>query len=392
MYNPELEGLIDAALADGELTEKEKQILFKKAQTLGVDLDEFEMVLDARLVKQKKAEQEKSTTSAPKSNKLGDVKKCPACGAMVQSFQGACPECGYAFENTDANSAVKELSSLLQKEADTVKMEKIIDSYPIPMDKASLLAFVTWLRPQSTDTGNPLANAYYKKYAECVNKIKVSFANDKELCPFIAHLTDDEKKIKKQKIVNITLKNKWFWVGVAILIILFFILKPAPINKNPEKTRAAIVNAISCGDLERAQTLLMDYKGDKKGSVHELALSIVEKYLEKNDEASALNLAHFIGVPCNGSCYTYILDVQNKISEYYIANRRYDDALSMQGEWLEPRILEQIIKNLCKDGKKSEAKRFVNQYYDKIIVYTYSDSDKKRNEWKKKQINYINEF
>ena len=31
MYNEQLEKLIDYALADGELTEKEKQVLFKKA-------------------------------------------------------------------------------------------------------------------------------------------------------------------------------------------------------------------------------------------------------------------------------------------------------------------------------------------------------------------------
>ena len=79
MYNEQLEQLIDAALADGVLTEKEKQILFKKAQTFGIDLDEFEMVLDARLVKLQKEQQ-----SAPKSNKLGDVKKCPACGAILK--------------------------------------------------------------------------------------------------------------------------------------------------------------------------------------------------------------------------------------------------------------------------------------------------------------------
>ena len=30
MYNEQLEKLIDYALADGELTEKEKQVLFKK--------------------------------------------------------------------------------------------------------------------------------------------------------------------------------------------------------------------------------------------------------------------------------------------------------------------------------------------------------------------------
>ena len=85
MYNEKLEELIDAALADGVLTEKEKQVLFKKAQEMGIDLDEFEMVLDSRLVKIKKSEEEKAQSSAPKSNKLGDVKKCPACGAIVQS-------------------------------------------------------------------------------------------------------------------------------------------------------------------------------------------------------------------------------------------------------------------------------------------------------------------
>ena len=54
MYNEQLEQLIDAALTDGTLTEKEKQILYKKAMVMGVDLDEFEMVLEARLIKLKK--------------------------------------------------------------------------------------------------------------------------------------------------------------------------------------------------------------------------------------------------------------------------------------------------------------------------------------------------
>lgn len=99
MYNEQLENLIDAALADGVLTEKEKQILFKKAQAMDIDLDEFEMVLDARLVELKKKEareaeqyqieMEKAKAaqkSAPKSNKYGDIRKCPSCGAMVESF------------------------------------------------------------------------------------------------------------------------------------------------------------------------------------------------------------------------------------------------------------------------------------------------------------------
>ena len=75
MYNEELEMLIDAALADGVLTDKEKQILFKKAQQYGVDLNEFEMVLEGRLAKVKAQRQQQT---APASNKQGGLKKCPA--------------------------------------------------------------------------------------------------------------------------------------------------------------------------------------------------------------------------------------------------------------------------------------------------------------------------
>ena len=77
MYNEEIEKLIELALADGELTEKEKQVLFKKAEAAGIDLDEFEMVLDAKLFERNKAKTETPPVSAPKSDKFGDVKKCP---------------------------------------------------------------------------------------------------------------------------------------------------------------------------------------------------------------------------------------------------------------------------------------------------------------------------
>lgn len=63
MYNEQIEALISAALADGMLTEKEKQILFKKAQAQGIDLDEFEMVLDARVFKMQNQAEEKNNAT-----------------------------------------------------------------------------------------------------------------------------------------------------------------------------------------------------------------------------------------------------------------------------------------------------------------------------------------
>ena len=41
--HPELENLINIALIDNIFTDKEKEILYKKAKKLGVDMDEFEM-------------------------------------------------------------------------------------------------------------------------------------------------------------------------------------------------------------------------------------------------------------------------------------------------------------------------------------------------------------
>lgn len=75
MYNEKIEELINAALADGNLTEKEKQVLFKKAQAEGIDLDEFEVILDGRLAEREKAEKEKAEKAAPKSNKHGTDKQ-----------------------------------------------------------------------------------------------------------------------------------------------------------------------------------------------------------------------------------------------------------------------------------------------------------------------------
>lgn len=137
MYNEQMEALISAALADGVLTEKEKQILFKKAESMGIDLDEFEMVLDARLVELKKQEAKNqqqhdlemakikaAQKSAPKSEKYGDVRKCPACGAILGSFSTTCPECGHELTNVGAVNSAKRLFDALQ-EVEMRKTERL---------------------------------------------------------------------------------------------------------------------------------------------------------------------------------------------------------------------------------------------------------------------------
>lgn len=114
MLTPELEQLIQYALADGILTPKERAVLMKKAEAAGADLDEFEMILEAKLYEAKKA-------AAPKaSNKEGEVKKCPHCGSPVSSFRTTCQECGHEFRNVEAIKSAAVLFEQIQN----LEMEK----------------------------------------------------------------------------------------------------------------------------------------------------------------------------------------------------------------------------------------------------------------------------
>lgn len=248
MYNEQLEQLIDAALADGVLTEKEKQILFKKAQAFGVDLDEFEMVLDARLVKLQKEQQ----AAAPKSNKFGDVRKCPACGSLVPSLSGVCQECGYEFSGVDANLSSKALSAKIEEinEQQAQKAEKVEDedikweymvsgrvsavaqaikSFPVPNTKADMFEFITTMQSNML---NPSiykleGEAYFTKYNETIIKASSLYKNDPTISGLIENknaVIDEFKKInKKQKKIEMKPSAKTAIIGGAIvaLVMLF---------------------------------------------------------------------------------------------------------------------------------------------------------------------------
>lgn len=247
MYNDELEQLIDAALADCVLTEKEKQILFKKAQLMGIDLDEFEMVLDARLVKLQNAEKEKAAAAAPKSNKYGDVRKCPQCGAVIQAYLAKCPDCGFEFSNVEANSVIAQLSAklleienkansksgvdkLLSLGDDKEEKAECIRSFAIPNTKLDMLEFLAFAVPQvnsfiDEEVSTELSicqKAYKSKCLEIISRAERSLINDKlamdEINKYKQILSSIDKAIKKKR-----LKEKLTWIFVAIGFVLFWV-------------------------------------------------------------------------------------------------------------------------------------------------------------------------
>jgi hypothetical protein len=73
MYSEKLENLIRHALADGILTEKEKQILVKNAEAEGIDPDEFEVVLEARLLRKQQRLQPAEKPDESKWNFISSI-------------------------------------------------------------------------------------------------------------------------------------------------------------------------------------------------------------------------------------------------------------------------------------------------------------------------------
>ena len=137
MYSEKIEALINAALADGELTEKEKRILFKRAEEEGIDLDEFEMVLDARLYERNNSinqpiNDKVTNNEKPNTNKFASIKKCPACGATVEAFNTKCSDCGYVFSNIETNASFERLYQMLidaENERTKPKTDSILSTF-----------------------------------------------------------------------------------------------------------------------------------------------------------------------------------------------------------------------------------------------------------------------
>jgi len=238
MYNEKLDKLIEMALMDGELTEKEKQVLFKNAETIGVDLDEFEMVLESKLFeKQKSMEQEKTIDVAPKSNKKGDLKKCPSCGSPVKSFIAKCNDCDHEFRNIEVNSSVNELLNELKKirkskfkdeDGDFEEDEyfearaEAIRNFAIPTSKEDLIEFATKGMSEFDSKkidNEELNSAWESKTEEAISKLHVFALNDKSIVPIIENFEKKfTEKLKKHRKVK---RNETIMLAIGFPCVFF---------------------------------------------------------------------------------------------------------------------------------------------------------------------------
>ena len=227
--NQEIEKLIDFALKDGVLTHKEKQVLYKKAEAMGVDMDEFEILLEAKLFEKTSINQ---TSNTNKTEKIGEIKKCPSCGAVATAFSSSCSECGFEYRNISANKSVKSLSEKLEnvvlecnkmtfeetnllfkltdnknlqqerRDAEILSRQRdVIINFPIPNTREDILELLHFILPKIKTgiSSDKNYSAWRVKFVEILNRAKIAFSNDSRM---ISELLILEKQSKLSQMVN----------------------------------------------------------------------------------------------------------------------------------------------------------------------------------------------
>lgn len=187
--NQEIERLIDMALADGTITDRERSIIRRKAESLGVDPDEAEMILDGKQA----LRSQPSASVEQRGSKQGEIKKCPACGAIAKAFTATCSDCGTEFRGIESTVSVKAFFEQLNKleeqhteEEETNPLKAIaktyakifspggmfgdgkvgklrrelIRNYPVPNTREDILEFLSLAVPRSKTKGNFITSTY----------------------------------------------------------------------------------------------------------------------------------------------------------------------------------------------------------------------------------------
>lgn len=187
----ELDQLIQEYLTDGVLTDKERAVILKKAEGLGLDRDEIDLYLDAQIQKIDQA------TDAAVRRQKG--KTCPYCGGSVPQLTDKCPHCGENI-TAQASEELQEIFDNLEEALVDMKAGK-----DITRSKATVERYAR------------KAKMYYGSNPK-IQKLLAEIEN--EIITTEKRIVKEEKKDTVARII----KNPWVWLLVEIVVFgtLFF--------------------------------------------------------------------------------------------------------------------------------------------------------------------------
>ena len=290
--NTEIEKLIDLALADGEITDKERSVILKKAVKLGEDPDEVEMILDGRL-------QLKSSSKK--------IIKCPNCGQEENGISQVCSACGFVLkekvlgENSKSlNEKINYLENLLI-EIKSIERKSTFQK-TIPYISKTIVTggiYIVYDLFKNKLKNDPSTNLISKSEKE-IRIIRNQYGQNKSINSLIEEI-DQELSILK----NIVKKDKKTnGIGCLSVIIFYLIINGISFFwgnseiKNQTKDLQEIKILLSKGEIDKARNSVILIEGDlTKDKANNLILSYeIELDIKSNHLEDALNKSSMITI------------------------------------------------------------------------------------------------
>lgn len=324
--NPEIEKLIKEYLTDGIISEKERKVLLRKAEDMGLDVDEVDLYIDAQ---QQKVDQ---VIDAAAQKKRGA--SCPFCGGPVPQLTDKCPHCGEHI-TVEASKEIEELINQLEDALVGLKSGK-----ETKKSKADVERYVR------------KAKLYYENNPK-VNKL---------LGEIDTELSKTLSEQKKEAIIALCKKYWYIIVALLLVLILLFVFRPTRRN-NAEKCIEAITEVLEDGNVEEAIKYFESFDRGYR-QIHSVIAPMITASAKHNKMDVIYDFLdrHF-----------YTDDYQVMVQDIYINSGKFEEYEKISGiatehygeadlDYVE--FLERVIAYLQANGRQSEIKDILDGRLD----------------------------
>lgn len=218
MFSDELEMLIEAAIADGVITEKERAVLIKRAEAEGVDIEEFNLVLESKLDQYKKnlTKSHNRESLQPRayqwllSNLERNIRNVESeSERLITSLR---KETFLDFKNNkledyyeydfNKNNKIFEIGRERDK-----KIKAIIDNVPFSDNVRDIHEMLQYLKPKTISSykcpyGKDVKDAFIAKYNEFLKIAREKYEDQPDIKAILDREAEEEKKEKENQRKN----------------------------------------------------------------------------------------------------------------------------------------------------------------------------------------------
>lgn len=367
----ELDQLIQEYLTDGVLTDKERAVILRKAEGMGLDRDELDLYLDAQVQKIDQA------TDAVVRRQKG--KQCPYCGGSVPLLTDKCPHCGENI-TAEASSELQEIFDNLEDALVNLKSGKDVHA-----SKATVERFA--------------------------RKAKMYFGNNPRVQKLLDEIKEEteraEKKVEKRARVETFKKHAVLYTIIIIAVIGLIgwgiyrgveTMTKEPDVTDPAICQKAMTDAIERGDLKKASLYLdrflkanyieeatYEERSDVLKGVQSSMFDLGMALIKNGDVTKGLSIKEMIDA--SGTFDQGEL-LEKAAFEKYMEMGDYENAEQLRHFWSYD--FEEYFDFLCKCIDRMKEKGEIDKAKSFIIkkVGFFSEADKKDEyaEWRQENV------